>query len=234
MPNQPPPTRKATIHGVEVTQTILQNKPYTTVDGRVKIAEQADPSLVRRVGAGYHVVSVEFVQIGERWAYHCMVKYPVGSGVIKPGTDFIDLKDASGVAKAETSAIGRALGLHGIAIEESVASADEMARVQPGEAFTDAGEPDAREAAQSEHTDANGSIADMQQRRARAENQMELAKRMRGLSGVSTEPDAEAWLERVVGRHIGAKALKEGTSSITVGECKRVLDALGPRPVTAG
>src|SRR5262249_34841962 len=69
------------------------------------------------------------IQLEDKWAYHCMVEYPVGSGVVKPGTDFIDLKDPFGVAKAETSAVGRALGLHGIAIEESVASAEEMARV---------------------------------------------------------------------------------------------------------
>lgn len=121
-------TQKITIHGVEVTQTQLQGKWYTPVDGRVKIAEQADPAKVRRDGAGYHVISVQIMQVGDRWAYHCMVEYPAGSGVVKPGTDFIDLKDAAGIAKAETSAIGRALGLHGIACEESIASAEEVER----------------------------------------------------------------------------------------------------------
>jgi hypothetical protein len=121
--------RKQTIHGVEVSQTQLQGKWYTPVDGRVKIAEHADPTLIRREGAGYHVVSVEILQMDGRWAYHCMVEYPVGSGVVKPGTDFIDTKDNAGIAKAETSAIGRALGLHGIACEESIASAEEMERV---------------------------------------------------------------------------------------------------------
>ena len=125
----PPAQRKTTLHGVEIQQTQLQNKWYTPVDARVKIAEHADPALIRRPDAGYSVVAVQFVQIADRWAYHCLVEYPVGSGVIAPGTDFIDTKDPSGVAKAETSAIGRALGLHGIAIEESIASADEMSRV---------------------------------------------------------------------------------------------------------
>lgn len=122
-------TRMATIHNVEVKQTKLQGKWYTPVDGRVKIAEQADPSLIRRKGSGYHVVEMKIMQIGDRWAYHCMVEYPIGSGVVKPGSDFIDMKDNTGLAKAETSAIGRALGLHGIAIEESIASLDEMANV---------------------------------------------------------------------------------------------------------
>lgn len=126
-----PAQRDATIHGVSVKQTQLQGKWYTPVDARVKIAEQADPALIRREEAGYHVVSVQFIQIADKWAYHCMVEYPAGSGVIKPGTDFIDTKDPSGVAKAETSAIGRALGLHGIAVEESIASAEEMSRVAP-------------------------------------------------------------------------------------------------------
>jgi hypothetical protein len=124
-------TRTKDIHGVSVVQTEMQpGKWYTGVDGRVKIAEQADPAKVRREGAGYHVVSVQFVSIGDRMAYHCMVEYPAGSGVVKPGTDFIDTKDPSGVAKAETSAIGRALGLHGIANEESIASAEEMENVE--------------------------------------------------------------------------------------------------------
>jgi hypothetical protein len=122
--------RKATIHGIEVEQVYLQKNWYTTVDSKVKIAEHADPAQIRTPGAGYHVQSVQFVQIGDRWAYHCMVEYPVGSGVVKPGTDFIDTKDASGVAKAETSAIGRALGLHGIASEDGIASAEEMGRVE--------------------------------------------------------------------------------------------------------
>ncbi len=122
-------SKKITIHGVEVTQTQLQGKWYTPVDGRVKIAEHADPALVRRDGSGYHVVSVQIMPVGDRWAYHCLVEYPVGSGVVKPGTDFIDLKDNAGIAKAETSAIGRALGLHGIACEESIASAEEVENV---------------------------------------------------------------------------------------------------------
>lgn len=126
-----PAQRNTTIHGVSIHQTQLQGKWYTPVDARVKIAEQANPALIRREDAGYHVVSVQFIQIADRWAYHCMVEYPAGSGVVKPGTDFIDTKDPSGVAKAETSAIGRALGLHGIAVEESIASLEEMRHVAP-------------------------------------------------------------------------------------------------------
>lgn len=126
-----PEVRKTEIHGVHITQTRLQGKWYTPVDSRVKIAEQADPANIRRAGAGYNVSQVAIIQVGDRWAYTCMVEYPVGSGVWKPGSDFIDIKDMAGLAKAETSAIGRGLGLHGIAIEESIASLDEMRRADP-------------------------------------------------------------------------------------------------------
>lgn len=121
-------TRKHKIHGIEVEQVSYQGKWYTGVAARVQIAEQADPDTIRQDGHGYHVTRVEIIQMGDKWAYHCMVEYPVGSGVIRPGTDFIDLSDKAGIAKAETSAIGRALGLHGIAIEEGIASAEEMRR----------------------------------------------------------------------------------------------------------
>lgn len=127
-----PEVREKEMHGVTVRQTKLQGKWYTTVDSRVKIAEQANPELVRRKEAGYSVRDVRILPVGDRWAYTCMVEYPIGSNVWTPGSDFIDVKDATGLAKAETSAIGRALGLHGIAIEESIASLDEMRRVAPG------------------------------------------------------------------------------------------------------
>src|SRR5690242_15178891 len=121
-------TRKHKIHGIEVEQVSYQGKWYTGVAARVQIAEQADPDTIRQDGHGYHVLRVEIIPVGDKWAYHCMVEYPVGSGVVRPGTDFIDLADKAGIAKAETSAIGRALGLHGIAIEEGIASAEEMRR----------------------------------------------------------------------------------------------------------
>lgn len=124
----PPRKRITTIHGVKVEQIELQGNFYTPVAARVQIAEQADPGTIRTDGHGYHVTRVEIIQMGDKWAYHCMVEYPVGSGVIRPGTDFIDLSDKAGIAKAETSAIGRALGLHGIAIEDGIASAEEMRR----------------------------------------------------------------------------------------------------------
>lgn len=120
--------RKTVIQGIEVEQVLLQGNWYTPVDGRVKIAQTADPATIRKL-PGYHVVSVQIVPMGERYGYHCMVEYPVGSGIIMPGSDFIDMKDPSGLAKAETSAIGRALGLHGIASEEGIAPAEEMRRV---------------------------------------------------------------------------------------------------------
>ena len=131
-------TRKHKIHGIEVEQVSYQGKWYTGVAARVQIAEQADPDTIRQDGHGYHVMSVAIIQLGDKWAYHCMVEYPVGSGVVRPGTDFIDLADKAGIAKAETSAIGRALGLHGIAIEEGIASAEEMRRsgVAPDDAPT--------------------------------------------------------------------------------------------------
>ena len=124
--------RKQVIQTVEVEQIQLQGNWYTPVNERVKIAQTADPAVIRKQ-PGYKVISYQIVQMGERWGYCCMVEYPIDSGITMPGSDFIDMKDPAGLAKAETSAVGRALGFHGIASEDGIASADEMRRVLPRE-----------------------------------------------------------------------------------------------------
>lgn len=239
-----PPKQTKEIHGVAVTQIQLQGKWYTGVDGRVKIAEHADPSLIRREGAGYNVLSVEFVQIGDKWAYHCMVEYPAGSGVVKPGTDFIDTKDVSGVAKAETSAIGRALGLHGIAIEESIASAEEMSRVEPNETSSHQhaphSTPAANPAAQTEHAPStsqdtpvpsseHGTQADpMDTTTASAEEQQRLAEKLR-TAGYDTLATAQRFMNGLFAKRakpVNCAQLAQGTSDLSLRELATVTQRL--------
>lgn len=247
-----PNTQKIMIHGVEVTQTQLQGKWYTPVDGRVKIAEQADPAKVRRDGAGYHVVSVQIMQVGDRWAYHCMVEYPAGSGVVKPGTDFIDLKDAAGIAKAETSAIGRALGLHGIACEESIASAEEVERAteptgnaataphstpQPNLAaqpqHTPASTSDAPAASQTQSTQDAPAVDPLALTHASAQDQRKLVEALRK-HGYTTQTGVENLLLHVTGRALIAAGLLSGASDITLHEINRVNEFLTRVPANNG
>ena len=131
-----PAKRTKKIHDVECEQLQFGQKWYTTVDDRAKIARVADSEKIRSTGKGFHVVSAQVIPMGERFAFMVMVEYPIGSGIVMSGTDFIDLKDNAGIAKAETSAIGRALGFHGIASEDGIASANEMERL-PRSAYED-------------------------------------------------------------------------------------------------
>lgn len=238
-----PNTQKIMIHGVEVTQTQLQGKWYTPVDGRVKIAEQADPAKVRREGAGYHVVSVQIMQVGDRWAYHCMVEYPAGSGVVKPGTDFIDLKDAAGIAKAETSAIGRALGLHGIACEESIASAEEVERATEPTGNTATAPqrtPQPNLTAQPQHAPASTSDDSRPPQRVSTQDTPAVdpmalthasALDQKRLSGqlAARFPAAEAqanFLHSVTGRDVDPATVRDGKSDLSVSELARLNERL--------
>lgn len=216
-----PNTQKATIHGVSISQIQLQGKYYTPVDARVKIAEQADPALIRREGAGYNVLSVQFVQLGDKWAYHCMVEYPAGSGIVTPGSDFIDMKDPSGVAKAETSAIGRALGLHGIAIEESIASAEEMSRV---EELAPTQRP-ANEVRSQQPAQAQATITEMASHVITKPQQLDLIRKMTN-AGYKSVTDKEMYLAETLGRPIDFTVLGRGQADITIAELQQVLAGL--------
>ena len=248
-----PNTQKITIHGVEVTQTQLQGKWYTPVDGRVKIAEQADPAKVRREGAGYHVVSVQIMQVGDRWAYHCMVEYPAGSGVVKPGTDFIDLTDSAGIAKAETSAIGRALGLHGIACEESIASAEEVEQATNSRADAPTHAPQPHPAARTQHAPASTSDAPAASQartapsvapaapavdplaltHASAQDQANLVEALRK-AGYTTQTGVQNLLLHVTGRMIPAAKLQAAESDLSITELARVHEFLTRIPAAKG
>lgn len=123
--------RKSVVHGIAINQIQFQQggEWYTPVDDRIVLANHAAPAQVR-TQAGYSVISHQIIPVGaERWAYTCTIEYPHGSEHYYPGSDFIDLSAKDGLAKAETSAIGRALGLAGIAIESGIASAEEMSRI---------------------------------------------------------------------------------------------------------
>ena len=249
---QPPALRSVERHGVKITQTQLQSKWYTPVDARVKIAEQADPALIRREGASYHVVAVEFVQMGDRWVYHCLVEYPAGSGIVKPGSDFIDLKDSAGVAKAETSAIGRALGLHGIAIDESIASAEEMhsvTGVTAAETTADAAGSDhehmpaAATPATSPTTRPDTATASVKQQMAetdqkQASNQMQqnLLNALRE-AHLETTGNVRAFLTGQLGEEragaVNLGDLRMCKSDLTIGELRTLTNALTRQPALA-
>jgi len=119
---------KGNVHGIDVDQLDFSGNIYTTVVSRIKIALQADPALIQSEKGGYHVVSSEIIPIGDRFAYRVIIEYPLHSGIYVHGSDFIDMKDNAGLAKAESSAYGRALGLRGIASDDGIASADEVER----------------------------------------------------------------------------------------------------------
>lgn len=125
----PAGTRKHKQHGVEVMQINYSGNWYTPVEQRILIANHADPNEIR-TQPGYSVIEHAIIPVDDRWAYTCRIEYPRGSGCLFPGSDFIDTKAKDGLAKAETSAIGRALGLAGIAIEGGIASAEEMQQAQ--------------------------------------------------------------------------------------------------------
>lgn len=114
------------LNGIEIDQLNYHGNWYTTVASKIKIAIQADPATIKKEKSGFHVVSSEFVQMGERWAYRIVIEYPLHSGIHTHGSDFIDMKASDGLAKAESSAYGRALALCGIAIESGIASAEEV------------------------------------------------------------------------------------------------------------
>lgn len=230
MPYNAPKNRDKVIHGVNVQQTELQGgKWYTTVDSRVKIAEQADPAMIRREGAGYHVVSVQFVQLGDRWAYHCLVEYPVGSGVLTPGTDFIDLKDSAGVAKAETSAIGRALGLHGIAIEESIASAEEMESAQGAQPAQSEGTQQPQQAQRAPKAAPQNAVSagvkSMEEAIAGPDSQRELVTAIRN-ADLGTPYDVQKWFLDNFELKIDPNALKRGDAVLKMGVLKDAIEKL--------
>jgi len=98
----------------------------------------------------------------------------------------------------------------------------QQARVQAQEEA----EPQAAESQPVDH-DAPTTFAEIAQQRASADVQRDLAEQI-SRAGHKTVRAAEAWLEGVCGRHIGAAALKSGTSSITLGEMRKALGELPP------
>src|SRR5579859_8060651 len=102
-----------------------------------------------------------------------------------------------------------------------------LPRPKGQQARTQAQEEADPQAAESQPGDAPTSFAEIAQQRASADVQRDLAEQI-SRAGHKTVGAAEAWLEGVCGRHIGAAALKSGSSSITLGEVKRALGELPP------
>lgn len=105
---------------------MIRDKSYTLVAERLQMVHQS--------GKTFEIVASEPLQAGERWVWRVTVKIDerqfIGSAEVhlnaKPGS--ADATDCW--ACAETSAVGRALGMANFGSIESIASADEIVRGQ--------------------------------------------------------------------------------------------------------
>lgn len=105
----------------------IRDKQYTMVSERLQMVHQS--------GKSFEILASEPLQCGERWVWRVTVKIDGleyrGSAEVhlnaKPGS--ADATDA--FACAETSAVGRALGMANFGAIESIASADEIVRTEP-------------------------------------------------------------------------------------------------------
>ena len=101
---------------------MIRDKSYTMVHERLQ--------LVHESGKTFEIVTSEPLACGDRWVWRVTVKIDerqfIGSAEVhlnaKPGS--ADATDP--IACAETSAIGRAVGMAGFGSAESIATADEI------------------------------------------------------------------------------------------------------------
>src|SRR5579859_6211819 len=218
---------KAMSEQQHVNTVTIKGKPYVAVAERVRLAHAA---------GGYAMLASESYTLGEtgRWWMRVTIlvgeRQYIGTAEIKLGARAGTADGDSPVECAETSALGRALGFAGFGSVDGIASADEMQRSEPRVMSQSAARrpaPTEPMAPDPQPGDAPTSLAEIATLRASADVQRDLAEQI-SRAGHKTVGAAEAWLEGVCGRHIGAAALKSGTSSITLGEVKRALGELPP------
>ena len=118
--------QQTTMNGVQVETVDIKGRPYVTVAERIKLAVKLEQ--------GYEILSEEVFELGNTGRYFLRVTGRV-NGKPSIGTAEIKLKapanSAAGMAPmedAQTSAIGRLLGLQGVGVLDSIATADEMRR----------------------------------------------------------------------------------------------------------
>jgi hypothetical protein len=115
-----------------ITVVPISGKDYVPVHERVRLVHDAKKD--------FEMVESQPIQVGDRWVWRvvCLIdgKRYWGSAEIhlnaRPGS--ADATDPFAVA--ETSAVGRCLGFAGWGSVESICSADELLRVQPGPQIT--------------------------------------------------------------------------------------------------
>jgi hypothetical protein len=115
-----------------ITVVPISGKDYVPVAERLRLLHEAKKDL--------EIVESQPIQAGDRWIWRvvCLIdgKRYCGSAEVhlnaKPGS--ADATDPFAVA--ETSAVGRCLGFAGWGSVESICSADELLRTQPGTRIT--------------------------------------------------------------------------------------------------
>lgn len=119
---------RATSNGQNVRTVTIKGRPYVDVAERVRLAH-ADH-------AGYTMLLTEQFTVGDTGRWWVRVTIAVGEQQFI-GTAEIKFSARPGTADgdspfecAETSALGRALGFAGIGLLDSIASANEVARVR--------------------------------------------------------------------------------------------------------
>jgi hypothetical protein len=100
----------------------IKGKQYVDVAERVRLAHETRES--------FEIVSSSALQVGPLWVWQAVVlvdgKQYVGTAEIKFDAPKNTADGTNPVACAETSAVGRALGMAGLGCLESIASADEV------------------------------------------------------------------------------------------------------------
>src|SRR6266849_5879947 len=100
----------------------IKGKPYTLIAERVRLAHAERES--------FEMVSSGPLQVGPMWVWQVVIlvdgKKFIGTSEIKFDAPKNSADGTNPVACAETSAVGRALGMAGLGSVESIASAEEV------------------------------------------------------------------------------------------------------------
>jgi|GEM_PF-4621654 len=122
-------TPAKTVQGQKVATVKISGKDYVAVTERIRVINEIGDDYQ----AGYEITGERWFEMLGRWFVTVSIR--TVQGQVFHGTSEVKFnapeKSADGMAPAEcaeTSAVGRALGLAGIGVLDSIASADEMQR----------------------------------------------------------------------------------------------------------
>jgi hypothetical protein len=104
----------------------IKGKPYTLISERVRLAHETRES--------FEIVESSPLQVGPMWVWQVAIlvdgKRFIGTSEIKFDAPKNSADGTNPVACAETSAVGRALGMAGLGSVDSIASAEEVIMAQ--------------------------------------------------------------------------------------------------------